>query len=158
MKIPVANLRLCWADESVYVHLEISDPLLTRISRQWRSRASIHTVEIGGHLSKVICTQLVWPSQPHIWKPVQDFSAFQVFIFICVCVKKYSILAGNGTLSLFHRYIFWPHQSTSLVIESETLRPGLFISINIILIISTAHLKSQEGRKTKGQICKMLQS
>ena len=64
-------------------------------------------------------------------------------------MKKYSVL--EGTLSLVHRYIFWPHPSTSLVIESETLWPGLFISINIILIISAAHIKYQEAAKTKGR-------
>ena len=55
-------------------------------------------VEIGGHLSKVICTQHVWPSQPHIWKPVQDFSAFQVFVFICMSEEV--LYPGRDTLSL----------------------------------------------------------
>ena len=109
-----------------------------------------HLVEIGVISLKLFVPNLFDLAITIFGNLFRIFRHFK-FSFLSVCVKNYSILDGNGTLSLFHRYIFWPHPSTSLVIESETLRPGLFISINIILIISTAHLKSQEGTKTKGQ-------
>ena len=86
------------------------------------------------------------------------FWIFRRFQFSLSGWEECSILEGtlapslSLSLSLLsHRYIFCPHPSTSLVIESETLWPGLFISINIILIISAAHIKYQEAAKTKGR-------